>query len=497
MNRRKFKKIMKITSFLVFLSILCLVFAHFIPWFYVDSIEKKGGLYFSLDMAKKSDNLEIQSISEKVNLLTISLWVILSFSLLSYIGLTFYRIEKYELASFLIMLAGGIGCLISSILGLFFNYKSIIAIQESSILHQSLLIYVFYYPYIPFFIMFLLAFLAILYNTKVVPDSIKYFQSIIKKNREIRKKVNRVSEEEVYPSSGKIEDYTESTEEASESEEEVEDWLKSESMDSDLQESAEEEKQTAESEGENKRTSMENIKEYEEKLAGKPFFDKETIGEKGTDEKGKKLEKKREEKVRQKKAVSFENNKSKQKFKSSEKIEEEKEEKSIGAKEAVKEDDVEETPISDIFDKALSSAVEKTGRTPREKDKKAFRGGDSEEKKKDEDTKDKTEFSNLKRKPRDEAREEILKFFHEQRKETTEGKTKSDEVEKETETEEKQEENEGEKDEEKPSSTQTEKVISVRCPVCENVFKTEKSSDGVTRIECPSCGEKGVIKTDK
>ena len=35
--------------------------------------------------------------------------------------------------------------------------------------------------------------------------------------------------------------------------------------------------------------------------------------------------------------------------------------------------------------------------------------------------------------------------------------------------------------------------ITVRCPECKNVFTVEKEED-VTRIECPKCGKKGVVK---
>ena len=37
------------------------------------------------------------------------------------------------------------------------------------------------------------------------------------------------------------------------------------------------------------------------------------------------------------------------------------------------------------------------------------------------------------------------------------------------------------------------KEITVRCPQCKHIFNIEKGKD-VTKIECPKCGKKGIVK---
>jgi hypothetical protein len=38
------------------------------------------------------------------------------------------------------------------------------------------------------------------------------------------------------------------------------------------------------------------------------------------------------------------------------------------------------------------------------------------------------------------------------------------------------------------------KEVKIRCPKCKHVFKVKKKIDGVTKMYCPQCGQKGVLK---
>ena len=42
-------------------------------------------------------------------------------------------------------------------------------------------------------------------------------------------------------------------------------------------------------------------------------------------------------------------------------------------------------------------------------------------------------------------------------------------------------------------SAEEKEILTVRCPVCKNVFTVEKTGE-ITNIKCPQCGKEGIVK---
>jgi hypothetical protein len=88
------KRIGKLSAWIIFFAIISLILIHFTSWISVETSIPGENVNYNFEMIKNSGNVEIQSLSENLDFLDLSLWLVVVFSLISYIGLTLYRCQK-------------------------------------------------------------------------------------------------------------------------------------------------------------------------------------------------------------------------------------------------------------------------------------------------------------------------------------------------------------------------------------------------------------------
>ena len=102
-------RIKKILSWIIFLSFFGIIFTSLIPWISVsETYPVEEDLFFNLDMMKKSNNENMITLSETVDLISISFFLLFCFCILSYLGLILYRSNKAKSISQIIIIIGDV-----------------------------------------------------------------------------------------------------------------------------------------------------------------------------------------------------------------------------------------------------------------------------------------------------------------------------------------------------------------------------------------------------
>lgn len=452
-------KVGKLTAWIMFLSIIGLVFTSVLPWISVtETTPVEGELFFNLEMMEKSHNEDIINLSEKINLIDTSFFLVLIFSILSYLSFIIYRSRTCSSFAQLMIIVGGCAIIILSVLIIFSNFNFIKTVEDIEGISASYMFTSIKYAYMPLIVGVGLLISSVSYTGIVVFYSIRYFRDQLKQKKstqktsepeKISKKTTEKDEENITKTMLLKEDLRKkSTEHLTSECTEIEDWLKDElqniesptknikeQMEKEEEEIKEETKEKEEDEGLIIEADAEAIEKALKKHTGEDLHiekeEPETTDEeeKIKEEKSQELEK---ENLPLKKPIA-------EPFKS--------EEKKI-------ETEISEDTTDDYnsFEKVLSSAIEK-----KQKERK------------------KTDISN-------------------QETETSETIEKKDIQEEDSEEIEKTDTSEVDTKEDKSSELHDEKkMFTVRCPECKNVFTVEKTGE-VTDIKCPRCGKEGVVR---
>ncbi len=184
------KRIGKLAAWLIFFAIIGLVFTHFMTWISVETSVSEENVHYNFEMIKNSKNVEIQSLSEKLGFLDLSLWLVLIFGLLSYIGLTLFRWQKCPIVTNLIVTISGIAVLTCSILVLYSNIVVINSINGMSNVSVSSLLnfHPIKHTYLLLIVGIILMMGTISYTLVVVPITIRSIIGPRKEEKSVKKR---------------------------------------------------------------------------------------------------------------------------------------------------------------------------------------------------------------------------------------------------------------------------------------------------------------------
>ena len=441
------EKAAKLTAWIIFLSIIGLTLISIFPLISVEEtslVEEE--LYFNLEMMEKSYNDNIVSLSGKINIINTSFFLVLIFGILSNIGLTIYRSQKYPSFAQLIIIVGGCSIIILSFLIIFLHIIFITTVGELEGISTSNIIPQLKFVYIPLTVCVVLLIGSVSYTWIVASYFIKYHKEDIKPKQENNFKLEKTlkkTSEKAKDSLTKtkpllqegIDIRKKSVKNQTYKYEEVEDWLKDELQN--LEKTTITDKEEIHSSSEKNHVEKMLIQEEKprietEKTENIPIKLEEaesTIVEKEIPENPSQEEEKEIPSSKKLQPESF-------------KLKEEKDETG----------ESENLFISKSFEKALSSAINKKQIERKlEAENKKIEGinsAESYEQYKQEETENSGEIFNIP----DIKIEESNSYGQEPEK----------------------------------------KRLRVRCPNCENVFIVEKTGDA-TKIRCPRCGKDGFI----
>ena len=170
------KRAERLTIWIVFLSIIGLIFMSFLP--HISTAENdavKGDLYFNFEMMKKSDNEQISDLADHLNLINISFWALVILGLLSFIGATIHASGKFSVMGNVILMVGCV-TLIFSILVIDLQFMILENIGEMNIISASAIYSPMNYAYILLIPSFLIFICSVLYTWSTFSHSIQKFK---------------------------------------------------------------------------------------------------------------------------------------------------------------------------------------------------------------------------------------------------------------------------------------------------------------------------------
>ena len=446
-------KVGKLTAWIMFLSITGLALTSILPWISVtETTPVEGELFFNLEMMKKSYNEDIIDLSEKINLIDTSFFLVLIFSILSYLSLTIYRSQRYSSFSQSMMIIEGCVIVILSAFIVFLNFNFIKTVEDIEGISASYIFLCIKYVHILLILCVGLLISSVSYTGIVVTYSVRYLRDKAKQKtseqEELSKKIPKKYEGNVTKNQLLKEELNlrkKPTDNLTSESTEIEDWLKDEldgierptrNIKEQMEKEEEETKEKEEDEGLIIEADAEAIEKALKKHAEEDLqIEKEEP--KTTDE---------EEKIKEETSQELEKENLPLKKPMTEPFKSE--EKKI-------EDEISEDTTDDYynsFEKVLSSAIEK-------------------------------------------KQKEIKKTaVNDQENETSEAIERKDTQEEDSEEIERTDTSDVEKKEDKSSELDEEtKIFTVRCPECKNVFTVKKTGE-VTDIKCPRCGKEGIIR---
>ena len=434
----------KLTAWIMFLSITGLVLTSILPWISVtETTPSQGELFFNLEMMKKSYNEEVIDLSEKINLIDISFFLVLIFSILSYLSLTIYRSQKYSSFSQLIMIIEGCAIVILSALIIFLNFNFIKTVEDLEGISTAYILLSIKYIYIVLIVGVGLLISSVPYTGIVVTYSVKYLRDLAKQKKSgqktseqeklLKKNIDKYEgnitkdqllKEQLYlrkkPTDKLISESIE-----------IEDWLKDE---------------------------LENIERPTENI--KKQIEKSLLQEEDFQ-----IEKEETEKEKPPSEINF----------------------TLKDTEAKDEKEIREKTTQEL-EKEIPSLKKPITESFKSEDKKI-------ETELSENIAESKSFENILSSAIEKKQKEIKKTdFNHQKNETSETMEKKDIQEEDSEEIEKTDTSDVETMEDKSSELNYEtRLFTVRCPECKNVF-TVKKTGTVTDIKCPRCGKEGIIR---
>jgi len=231
-------KFTKPTTWIVFLSIIGLIFISVFPWISVDEnrpVEEK--LYFNFEMMKKSNNDDIVNLSERINLINVLFFLITILGVLSYLSLTFYKIHKSKLYIKMITVFIAASLLILSLLILYLQFDFITIVEEFEVISLAYAI-----PFIKYnYFLLVISLFILLYSISYIWRIASYHYKEYKDTKKLKDNLKMSISTNTYPETQKQNSLIEiemdqketdikekSTNKITLKDENVEDWLKDE-----------------------------------------------------------------------------------------------------------------------------------------------------------------------------------------------------------------------------------------------------------------------------
>ena len=471
------EKFGKLIAWIAFLSIIGIVLTSIFPWVSVSQTPQSDKkVYYNLETMKNSNNENIVTLSEKVNITNICFFLILIFSIFSYLCLIVYRTRKYSSIPQKLMIIGSCAIVVISILIIFLVYNFTEAVNNTINMSTPYILAPLQYSHIILILGIALLIMPATSTLIIIMYLFNYSKDTKKGKKSLQKTLKKKSAtNERQPELRETTDGIRKSEKSPTiKHEEIEDWLKDE---------------------------VQNIEKHSEsiKKLTADLYDEETVEQPKTQEKiketiaNKEITRIPEEKPIKKGGTelripfngqdntgikikesgkTYDIGMTKSPYtkhedaerKSTQKPETDrplsKKSASEPFKSVVKKTEVEipdELVLSESFDKVLSSVIEK-----RQKEAKKGIADDQQAKtlEKHEGKVDVQKLEGLSEKISQDKTEKIAPRQDVDKLKLTEEKITT---------------------------------FTVRCPVCKNVFSVKKTGE-VTRIKCPKCGKEGVVK---
>jgi len=444
------EKFRKLISWIAFLSIIGIVFTSIFPWVSVSkTLPIEGKMFYNFETMKNSNDENIITLSEKVNIINILFFLILILVIFSYIFLIIYKTQKYSSLPQILIIIGSCTILVTCVLINYLIYSFSEAVNNTEYMSTPYVFASFQYSHIILIIGIVLLIISAASTSVIIMYSYDYFKYEAKGKKSSQKILKGKAEKKLdlkEASAG----VKKSKKSVTIKHEEIEDWLKDEVHN--IEKHSESiKKLTAdfyEEEQVEKPKTQDKIKETFSKK-DLPRIPEEKPIKKGVIPLGNPFDEQDNTPIKIKETgKTYDSGMTKSSFSENEdvkvkpvqKLETDltfsKKPKSEPFKSEVKKTEVkipDDLVLTDSFDKVLSSVIEK-------RQKETKRSSDF-------DQKDKT-----------------LERYDE-----------NAEVEK--------------------SELNGEKIttFTVRCPMCKNVFSVKKTGE-ITKIKCPKCGKEGVVK---
>lgn len=202
MNLPFVKRGRKITCLIVVSSIIGLSLISLLPWISVTetpSADETITVYHNFATMEKSDDEQIKDIVKDLGLISNCFWLVIIFDLLSFVGIIIYTSKKYSSLAQIIML---IGCatIIFSVLAVFINWNLINNIENMEAISTPF-IFKFgpiMYAHLPLIMGVISLIGAILYTVVVTSFSIKHLISSKKEKKSGKKQYDQKTRPEQF-----------------------------------------------------------------------------------------------------------------------------------------------------------------------------------------------------------------------------------------------------------------------------------------------------------
>ena len=142
------RKVVKFTTIIVVLSITSLIFTSIFPWISISENDYvKKDLHFFFEMIQKSNNDQIYDLAGDLNFINLSFWALIILGLLSFLGATIHISKKISKLGY-ILLSLGCTTLLFSIISIYFQFIIIGKIENIDTISASAITPFFKYYYI-------------------------------------------------------------------------------------------------------------------------------------------------------------------------------------------------------------------------------------------------------------------------------------------------------------------------------------------------------------
>ena len=198
MNRDNIISGEKLTILILNLSVIGLIFISLFPMISVSENDAvKDELYFNYEMIKHSNNDQINSLADNLNLISIIFWAIIIVSVISYLSLTFFTFLKKGYSSLITIIS--MILLILGISVIIFQYNFISSVGNSNIASLSSIASSFCFIHITLLIGILILICSIVFVLIFVLDLTEKLISSRKRKKISETPSKQTSDEPVSP----------------------------------------------------------------------------------------------------------------------------------------------------------------------------------------------------------------------------------------------------------------------------------------------------------
>ncbi len=191
MDSEILKKSRKKIFLILIINILCIIMISFLPWIQVtENNFVKENLHFNYEMMVGSSNIQINELSKIVMNINILFWIIFAITLISIFLITYYTLKKSILSVQILILTSSFIIFIICFLIIYIQIIFSRMVNDIDFISASMFHTYFAYPYIQFIFSIILLFYSATYSKTLLSDSIKELKKSSKKSDKEIKKVD-------------------------------------------------------------------------------------------------------------------------------------------------------------------------------------------------------------------------------------------------------------------------------------------------------------------